>query len=324
MDDYELKDSGARRTFGTGAVRDRGGDKPRPDLISPYTAKREGVVLGKGAVKYETRNWEKGMPISDCIASCERHIMAYKMGLTDEDHLAQARTNLGFAIHFEEMIALGVLSPELGDMPKYAKQPEYDDDFEDPQADRNMPLLPPTPTRAVVPTGKVGWAKSYAIDPVAAVCGSCPEEPESEPLRVYVSHSIRGRYGINATDEQMAANCLLAKQYVAEMREACPTVDFYVPADHEEFVNLAFKSGFINEASILEVDCKILDDCDAALFFNPDGFMSRGMLVEHRHTMGTNTRYVSEYKSDGSEFCPLTSARSILNSLAVDKKAGTL
>ena len=118
--DYELQDSGQRRTFSTGAVRDRGDLKPRPDLISPHAQLREGMVLAKGAVKYDLRNWEKGMPICECIASAQRHIEQYKLGLTDEDHLAQARTNLGFAIHIEEEVKAGRLPAELDDMPKYA------------------------------------------------------------------------------------------------------------------------------------------------------------------------------------------------------------
>ena len=114
-----MNDSGERRTFDTGAQRDRGGDKPRVDLISPYAQMREGVVMAAGAKKYASRNWERGMPISECIASLERHIQKYKMGMTDEDHLAHARCNLAFIIHYEEMIKLGLLPAELDDMPKY-------------------------------------------------------------------------------------------------------------------------------------------------------------------------------------------------------------
>jgi len=115
-----LHDSGKRRTFKTGAIRDRGDLKPRPDLISPHAQMREGMIMTLGAQKYATRNWEKGMPISECIASAQRHIEKYKRGDIDEDHLAQARWNLGAALHFEEEIKAGRLPPELNDMPRYA------------------------------------------------------------------------------------------------------------------------------------------------------------------------------------------------------------
>lgn len=114
-----MKDSGLRRQFSTGAERDRADDKPRPDLVSPHAAWREGIWMGKGAVKYSARNWEKGMPISECIASIERHLIKYKLGMTDEDHMAAIRTNAGFIIHYEEELKAGRLPRDIDDMPKY-------------------------------------------------------------------------------------------------------------------------------------------------------------------------------------------------------------
>ena len=62
------------------------------------------------------------MPISECIESLERHILAYKMGKTDEDHLAAIRVNAGFILHYEEMIKRGLLPAQLDDMPKYEQR----------------------------------------------------------------------------------------------------------------------------------------------------------------------------------------------------------
>lgn len=118
----ELKDSGKRRTFASGAVRDRGDLKPRPDLISPHANLREGMIFALGAEKYAPRNWELGMGISECLASTQRHIEQYKRGDTDEDHIAQARWNLGAIIHYEEEIKAGRMDPALDDMPKYGQQ----------------------------------------------------------------------------------------------------------------------------------------------------------------------------------------------------------
>jgi hypothetical protein len=80
---------------------------------------RVGQHLEKGAAKYAERNWERGMPISRCIASLERHVNEYKMGLTNEDHLAAIGCNIMFIIHYEEMIKRGLLPKELDDMPHY-------------------------------------------------------------------------------------------------------------------------------------------------------------------------------------------------------------
>lgn len=119
MKSKEMKDSGERQNFETGAVRDTAKGKPRPDLISPFANLREGIWLGKGAEKYSERNWEKGMPLSRCIASLTRHIMAYLMGDDDEDHLAAMRCNTGFLLHYDECIKRGLLPKELDDLPRY-------------------------------------------------------------------------------------------------------------------------------------------------------------------------------------------------------------
>lgn len=75
--------------------------------------------MRKGAEKYDERNWEKGIPISRCIASLERHLLAFKSGSNDEDHMAAIRTNASFIMHFQEMIARGRLPATLNDMPDY-------------------------------------------------------------------------------------------------------------------------------------------------------------------------------------------------------------
>jgi hypothetical protein len=117
-----MNDSGKRQQFETGAVRDTNDDKPRPDLISPYANQRVGEWLGAGARKYSERNWEKGIPISRCIASLCRHLMKYQMGMRDEDHMAAVMTNAMFILHYEEMVRRGLLPAQLVDMPFYEQQ----------------------------------------------------------------------------------------------------------------------------------------------------------------------------------------------------------
>ena len=123
MGKYGMKDSGKRQSFGRNmAIRDTADDKPRPDLISPFAEERLGHWLRMGAAKYAERNWEKGMPVSRCVASLKRHVMRFQQGMRDEDHLAAILFNAMAIIHYEEMIERGVLPAELNDMPLYAKQ----------------------------------------------------------------------------------------------------------------------------------------------------------------------------------------------------------
>ncbi len=121
MNNFKIQDSGNRREFDTGAVRDIDDSKPRPDFISPFMLMRVGEHLAKGANKYGDRNWEKGMPFSVYIASTMRHLLKYMMGWRDEDHLAAIIFNVGAIIHFEE-----TGRTELDDLPKYNKGGDKD------------------------------------------------------------------------------------------------------------------------------------------------------------------------------------------------------
>lgn len=114
-----LHDSGSRRTFNTGAQRDRDEGKIRPDLISPFSLRRVGRIMMLGAKKYSPRNWEKGMPMSEFFASAERHRLAYLAKEMSEDHLAQWAWNVLAMLHIEEVVRLGILPEELNDMPDY-------------------------------------------------------------------------------------------------------------------------------------------------------------------------------------------------------------
>jgi len=114
-----MNDSGQRQQFTTGAVRDTNDDKPRPELISPIALRRLASWLGDGAKKYDDRNWEKGIPLSRTLASLLRHLQAWQLGETEEDHLAAVFCNAMFLIHTDAMIGEGLLPTELDDMPDY-------------------------------------------------------------------------------------------------------------------------------------------------------------------------------------------------------------
>lgn len=98
----DVKDSGTRQVFETGAVRDTQDGKPRYDLLSPYTLTRWAQHMANGAKKYGEGNWEKGIPASRCIASTLRHIFSWVMGDRSEDHLSAILFNVAAIIHWEE------------------------------------------------------------------------------------------------------------------------------------------------------------------------------------------------------------------------------
>ena len=109
--DFILKDSGERQTFDTGAVRDSEAGKGRFDLIPTQMLFRLAKHYERGAVKYDDRNWEKGMSISRCIDSAMRHLTKYVAGWNDEPHLDAAFCNLAADMFYEYE------HPELMDLP---------------------------------------------------------------------------------------------------------------------------------------------------------------------------------------------------------------
>jgi len=117
--DYELKDSGEREEFVTGARRDTRVGKGRYDLLQPRALGRVARVAEKGAVKYGDRNWEKGMPEGRLLDSAFRHLFQYQSGMRDEDHLGQAVWNLLSAMEFQEANAVGVNLPPQPDLTEF-------------------------------------------------------------------------------------------------------------------------------------------------------------------------------------------------------------
>jgi len=115
----ELKDSGKREGFVTGAVRDIRVEKGRYDLISPIALRRLAIHYERGARKYADRNWEKGINMSRTMDSLLRHANQYREGDRSEDHLAAIAWNAFALIHYEEMIQRGLLPKELADIPSY-------------------------------------------------------------------------------------------------------------------------------------------------------------------------------------------------------------
>lgn len=117
----EIKDSGERREFATGSVRDVRDGKGRFDLLPPEFLTALAIHYERGAVKYGDRNWEKGQPLSVFYDSAMRHSVKVSLGLTDEPHAEAAAWNWAGFITVRERVRRGLLPAELDDMPGSAK-----------------------------------------------------------------------------------------------------------------------------------------------------------------------------------------------------------
>ena len=117
-----LKDGGSRKTYSTGAQKEDSSKtegKGAYHLLPTYPIRRLAEIYRKGAQKYSSRNWEKGIPLSRFLDSAKRHLDKYAEGMMDEEHDAQAFWNIAGLIHTAEMIRRGLLPAELDDLPSY-------------------------------------------------------------------------------------------------------------------------------------------------------------------------------------------------------------
>lgn len=70
-----------------------------------------------GALKYEDRNWEKGIPLHNFIDSAVRHFLKYLRGDNDEPHDRAFMWNLVCCIETFDRVSSGKLPKELFDLP---------------------------------------------------------------------------------------------------------------------------------------------------------------------------------------------------------------
>nr|DAL34529.1 MAG TPA_asm: hypothetical protein [Caudoviricetes sp.] len=107
----EIKDSGERTEFGTGAVRDMHTGKGKMDLL-PWAAIMEvSKHCEQGALKYGEHNVDRGIPLSSLCDSGARHLAKFFDGWDDEPHLTAAVWNLLWALEMK------LKRPDMCDIP---------------------------------------------------------------------------------------------------------------------------------------------------------------------------------------------------------------
>jgi len=110
-----------------------------------------------------------------------------------------------------------------------------------------------------------------------------PPIQKRKPIKIYVSHPIRGTGGDLATEGEINHNIEKAKKTAKDIREAARNqkvdFEFYVPAEQDEFPQLAMKLGLLDVEDVLCIDGNIIKTCDGVLFLDYDG-LSSGMEFE--------------------------------------------
>jgi len=119
----KINDSGERITYGeNAAIREPSTGRGRPDLISPFALTRLSKWYELGSLKYEDRNWEKGMNFSRYTASMFRHLIAWMKGDKSECHLSAIAWNAFAIMHHQELNEL-----QWDDMPHYLSKKKVED-----------------------------------------------------------------------------------------------------------------------------------------------------------------------------------------------------
>lgn len=107
----EIKDSGHRQTYDTGANRDSPIGKGMMNLIPAASILRVSRHYELGGLKYSYNNWTKGIPNSRYVDAALRHLFKYLAGCQDEDHLSAVAWNVLCLMHNEQYM------PEMQDIP---------------------------------------------------------------------------------------------------------------------------------------------------------------------------------------------------------------
>jgi hypothetical protein len=112
-----IPDTGERRSFSTGAVRDASLGKGHFHSIPPIALRKLAKRFEDGAKKYAKNNWMKGIPLSAYVDSINRHLLAIAEGDTTEDHHGALIWNSCAMTWTDEEIQAGRLPKELDDLP---------------------------------------------------------------------------------------------------------------------------------------------------------------------------------------------------------------
>lgn len=115
-----IKDSGERREFESGAVRDMAEGKGDMMSLPPNALLRLSKLYEAGAKKYTRFNYLKGIPCTSFLDSALRHLFKYMAGWDDEDHLASAVFNILGIMEMEH------INKNMQDIPNRANKKTFE------------------------------------------------------------------------------------------------------------------------------------------------------------------------------------------------------
>lgn len=237
------------RKFNTGATRDTDTNKlDYEGFLSPVVLKRYAEYLNKHRVQADgnlrdSDNWQKGIPKDVYIKSMFRHFIDVHLNHREFSNFAVNRD-------IEESLC-AVIFNAMGYLFELLKTP--------------TPIVSSIEVKAANKI-KAGNAVAY-----------------NQPITAYLSHPIRGKAGSKSTRKEMEANYRAAKKIASQIQDLFPNLSLYVPADMDDFL-LKYEIEPLNIANtLLNLDCKIIENRNVLLVYSPDEYISNGMKIEIDH-----------------------------------------
>ena len=108
QNNFEVKDSGERKKFASGMVRDSAEKTDFLLALDGPMFERWAEHLTKGARKYAPRNWmlaESQEELDHAMQSLGHHFIQYVRGEVDEDHASAIFFNINLVEHIKAKLA---------------------------------------------------------------------------------------------------------------------------------------------------------------------------------------------------------------------------
>lgn len=114
------------------------------------------------------------------------------------------------------------------------------------------------------------------LETYMAICSG--DSCKNDKIRLYLSHPIRGSSVDKATKDCQYSNSERAILASRLIENEIPNLFLICPGDYEKFVYWTYALKLLTDEQILDVDCKILGDCDGLLAYDFD--TSKGVEIE--------------------------------------------
>lgn len=121
-------------------------------------------------------------------------------------------------------------------------------------------------------------------------------------IRAYISHTIRGKQGVAATNDERREASERAIAFGNALRKKFPNVDFYIPGEHHEIDTIAYRKKYMTEEQILDIDCVIISRCNFLVVYSPDDYISKGMQIEVDHCVFNSIPVIAAVDGDSKEY----------------------